>query len=130
MSTMRKILACSLLVVTSLVMSSAKSYAATPFYIFAKEGRVFLGCTNCDKYDSDSLNNKYGDYGSSYSRLSIHNAYGDYGSRYSDTSACNPNARNPPIVVDGDGNIQGYLTVNHKIRAVTLDPRILGACNK
>lgn len=127
---MRKILACSLLVVTGLVMSSAKSYAATPLYIFAKEGRVFLGCINCDKYDSDSLDNRYGEYGSQYSSLSIRNAHGGYGSRYSDTSACNPNAMNPPIIVDDDRNILGYLTVNHRIRDIALDPRILGACKR
>jgi hypothetical protein len=86
---------------------------STALLLFGGEGhRVFLGCINCSQYDSDSIFNEYGTYGSKYSDTSIWNPYGTYGSRYSDDSPWNPYASNPPVVVDHDGNFYGYFTAN------------------
>jgi hypothetical protein len=46
------------------------------------------GCLDCSKYDSDSICNKYGTYGSKYSSESIWNKYG-VGSRYDSASPFN-----------------------------------------
>ncbi|HKB89655.1 MAG TPA: hypothetical protein VKC60_03945 [Opitutaceae bacterium] len=81
--------------------------------LFGGQGHhVFLGCVNCNAYDSNSVHNEYGTYGSKYSGLSIWNPYGVYGSRYSDDSPWNEYASNPPVVVDNAGNFYGYFTVN------------------
>lgn len=77
-----------------------------------KNHDVFLGCLNCDKYDNNSIWNKYGDYGSKYNDKCIWNKYGDYGGKYSDTSPFNKYASSPPVLVDGDGNFYGYFTGN------------------
>lgn len=82
-------------------------------YIFGGRGHdVFLGALNANKYESSSIWNAYGDYGSKYSRHSIWNKYGDYGSAYSDYSPFNKYASHPPVVVDQNGNFYGYFTIN------------------
>lgn len=60
---------------------------------------VFLGKLNADCYDSESIWNEYGTYGSKYSSYSPWNEY----------------ASTPPVVVDSRGNFYGYLTANEFI---------------
>ncbi len=108
----------------------ATSYAATAaaqkLMVFGgSDHRTYLGCLNCSEYNSDSVLNSYGSYGSSYSSTSIYNTYGQYGSPYVPTSACNPYASSPPVVVDSAGNFYGYLTLNaYKGGAIT-NPKIV-----
>ena len=90
----------------------------TPTFVYDVWGgpnySVYLGsfsCMFCTSYDIDSINNRYGDYGSAYSSLSIRNRYGDYGSQYSDYSPCNTYASRPPRIY-GYGVYDGVLTVN------------------
>ena len=73
---------------------------------------VYLGCLNCSNYDSNSIWNSYGDYGSKYNSSSIWNSYSEYGSAYSSYSPFNSYALYPPVIVDEDGNFYGYFTVN------------------
>ena len=73
---------------------------------------VFLGCLNCSKYDTGSVWNKYGDFGSRYSDKSIWNRYGTYGSKYSDECPWNRYGQTPPVIVDRAGNFYGYFTAN------------------
>lgn len=74
--------------------------------------KTYLGCLNCSQYESDSVLNKYGDYGSRYGDASIFNPYGDFGSAYGEYSACNRYAADPPVIVDKDGHFYGRLTIN------------------
>jgi hypothetical protein len=73
---------------------------------------VYLGCLNCNKYQSNSIWNAYGRYGSKYQTTSIWNEYGLYGGEYSRYSPFNAYTQTPPVVVDRAGNFYGYLTVN------------------
>lgn len=77
-----------------------------------RNNEQYLGCLNCSKYDTNSITNEYGQYGSSYTTNSIWNNYGTYGSKYSQYSWRNPYATNPPVIVNPDGNFYGYFTVN------------------
>jgi hypothetical protein len=77
-----------------------------------KNHDVYLGCLNCDKYNSNSIWNAYGNYGSKYNSNSIWNAYGTYGSKYNSHSPWNAYSSDPPVVVDKEGNFYGYFTVN------------------
>ena len=76
--------------------------------------RVFLGCYDCSKYDSEAICNKYGTYGSKYSSGSIWNRYGTYGSKYSPSSPWNKysSSTDVPIMVDRAGKFYGYFTIN------------------
>lgn len=77
-----------------------------------KNNDVYLGCLNCNNYDSDSIWNEYGTYGSSYNTNSIWNEYGTYGNEYNSYSPWNSYGSDPPVVVDKEGNFYGYFTVN------------------
>ena len=57
---------------------------------------VYLGKLNASNFDSESIWNSYGTYGSEYSSYSPFNEY----------------ASNPPVLVDDDGNFYGYFTIN------------------
>lgn len=82
-------------------------------YIYGGEDHdVFLGKLNASKYDSKSIWNEYGTYGSEYNTNSIWNEYGTYGSEYSSYSPFNSYASYPPVIVDEEGNFYGYFTVN------------------
>lgn len=91
--------------------------------LYIRGGRnhqVDLGCITCDESERDSLDNQFGPNGSPYQSQSIFNAYGSYGSPYSNESVCNPNAQNPPIVVDNNGEFWGYLTLNQNLEFVNI----------
>jgi len=77
-----------------------------------KDHDVYLGCLNCSEYDSDSIWNEYGKYGSEYNSNSIWNEYGTFGSEYNSYSPWNPYSSDPPVVVDKDGGFYGYFTIN------------------
>ena len=77
-----------------------------------QDHKQYLGCLNCSKFDSNSIWNAYGTYGSKYNSNSIWDSYGTYGGAYSAYSPFNANATYPPVIVDEDGNFYGYLTVN------------------
>lgn len=80
--------------------------------IYSNDKKTFLGTINFNKYDNDSLANKYGTYGSQYSQDSIFNKYGTYGSQYSSQSPFNEYTHTPPIILDSNSRIIGKLTVN------------------
>jgi hypothetical protein len=87
--------------------------------------KTYLGCVTCSEYETDSIFNSYGQYGSKYSATSITNHYDEFGSPYSPTSACNKYATDPPVVVDGQGNYYGRLTLNAYSQPVQ-NPRLIG----
>jgi hypothetical protein len=72
----------------------------------------FLGCLTCNKYDSESICNKYGTYGSKYSSESIWNKYGTYGSKYSSESPWNKYSTNGPKIYNKEGEYYGRYTIN------------------
>jgi hypothetical protein len=70
---------------------------AQSLHLYGGENQdVYLGCLNCNKYDSKSIWNEYGTYGSKYNSNSIWNKYGTYGDAYSDYSPWNKFASEPP----------------------------------
>jgi len=87
-----------------------------PLLIYSDESpREFLGCLNCSEFDTSSLWNEFGSYGSKFSTTSIRNQFSQYGSKFSTLSACNKLASKPPLVVDSDGGYYGRLTRNTTI---------------
>lgn len=80
---------------------------------------VYLGCLTCNKFDSSSVHNEFGSYGSKFSSTSVFNQFGNYGSQFSDESSCNKFANTPPALVSKDGKFLGYLTLNqYKTNAI------------
>lgn len=92
-----------------------------PLHLYSNDGKVYLGKLVTNKYDSDSIWNEYGEYGSKYRTNSIWNEYGTYGSKYNTNSAFNPYASSPPIIVTNSGTKIGYLTANeYKLNGYTI----------
>lgn len=90
--------------------------------VIADDGTYLGKITN--QYDSKSIFNRYGTYGSPYSAKSIWNKYGAYGSEYSVKSAMSKYTTKSPSIVT-DGEVIGYLTKN-KYRRGAVDPVVLG----
>lgn len=79
-------------------------------FLVAADGQ-YLGQLSSNRYQSDSITNEYGIYGSKYSSTSIYNKYGQYGSPYAPFSAFNPYTNTPPIIYLRGVKI-GVLTTN------------------
>gem|GEM_PF-5369963 len=98
-----------------------------PLILVADDGKyTYLGKLTTNKYDSDSIFNEYGSYGSKYSSESIWNTYGTYGSKYSSYSPFNSYTSTPPMIIDGNYNIVGRLTVNKYVTGAVSPYEIYG----
>jgi len=84
---------------------------------------VFLGCL-CDQRRADSIFNMIGEHGSDLAQDSIRNKFAPYGSDTDDTSACNPAATHPPVVVASDGKSLGLLTINASLKRRIASPSV------
>jgi hypothetical protein len=120
-------------ILATFLLFADSAFAEPPLLIYGssgneRQGIIFLGCINCNKLDNEALDNQFGAFGSRFSDTSIYNKFSDWGSKFSDISACNSRATNPPVIVDGKGNFQGYLTLNKRVNGTVIDPRLLGAC--
>lgn len=92
-------------------------------FLVADDGQ-FLGKLCLNQYDTDSITNQYGSYGSQYSSTSINNKYSSYGSQYSSLSPFNQYSSTPPTIYLR-GQKYGFLTKNKYKGGVTLDPDTL-----
>jgi hypothetical protein len=79
-------------------------------FIEAQDG-TFLGSLNPNTFDSDSIFNQFGIYGSQFSQTSIFNPFSIYGNEFSNLSSHNKFATNPPKIYLR-GQFMGYLTKN------------------
>ena len=91
---------------------SLSAFGQTLYIFGGKDHDEYLGKFNASPYDSESIWNKYGEYGSKYQTNSIWNKYGTYGGRYSQYSPFNSYASYPPVLVDKDGKFYGYFSAN------------------
>jgi hypothetical protein len=93
--------------------SEVSSYSYSNPATVVSPGGTYLGNTSANKYDPDSINNPYGQYGSKYSTTSVNNPYGQYGSKYSTTSSNNPYAiETPKLYGEGGSDYRGKLSAN------------------
>jgi trimeric autotransporter adhesin len=93
--------------------------------VIGDDGQYLGRLTN--RFDSQSVFNEFGTYGSPYSSTSTNNTYGTYGSPYSSLSANNPYASRPPVLVKNGVAIAYYTVNNFKIPYVT--PAYARSCN-
>jgi len=89
--------------------------------IYGQDGQYLGDITG--QYNTNSIFNSYGTYGSSYSSTSIWNTYGNYGSSYGSYSAFNSYTTTPPIIYKNSVAV-GYLTTN-SYKTPRIDPRSL-----
>ena len=101
-------------IVLTTIITLSSSASAELLLFGGPNHEIFLGCLTCSKYNSDSVCNRYGTYGSRYNANSIWNKYGTFGSRYNSSSPWNrySSADSVPAVIDRNGNFYGYFTIN------------------
>ena len=92
-------------------------------FLVANDGQ-YLGKLTFNRYDSESIYNPYGSYGSRYSSTSIFNPYSSYGSRYSSLSPFNPYTSTPPTIYMYGQDV-GLLTKNRYLGPYGVDPETL-----
>jgi len=90
--------------------------------VVSDKGHYLGSLTN--KYDTDSIFNKYGTYGSKYQPDSIWNKYGTYGSPYSMESAFDKYTSTPPLVINRERKVIALLSTNSSL-AGAIDPTLL-----
>ena len=66
--------------------------------VYGQDGK-YLGKLGANPYDTDSISNPFGRYGSPYSPNSINNRFGTYGSPFSPLCPRNPYATRPPVII-------------------------------
>ena len=101
------------LLIILMIMASNTALAENKILIYGgADHDVYLGCLNCSALSSESVHNGLSPYGNPLNSESIFNTMGEYGSPLSSYSACNELASTPPMVLDSEGNIVGFLTLN------------------
>lgn len=92
------------------IMSAEASAQNVPLLLYDGEtGTEFAGCLNCNRFESASVCNRFGDYGSKFSDNSIWNQFGQFGSKFQTNSPWNQFGEGLRIV-DPDGNYYGRFT--------------------
>lgn len=87
--------------------------------LYASDG-VYLGDLDLNKYNSNSIANPYGPYGSQYSANSIFNQYGEYGSKYSSKSPFNQYSAGALFAKANDGRILAHISDNRYLGLTNL----------
>lgn len=98
----------------------ASSFVEAKLLLYSSDNN-YHGCLDCSRYDSDSICNRYGTYGSRYNSDSIWNRYG-IGSRYNSESPFSRYGQGLKIV-DESGGFYGYLNIGYG--GATIYSRIL-----
>lgn len=119
---MKKIMSIFLVISLTLILSSITILASGNLHLVGSDG-VYLGKLTTNQYDSKSVFNEVGKYGSDVSMTSIWNDVSPYGSPVSSKSAFNDVASEPPLIVSND-EVIGYLTTNN-IKPNSLHPKYL-----
>jgi len=84
-----------------------------PLKLIADDAKhTYLGTLTTNKFDTESVFNEFGIYGSEFSSKSIYNEFGTFGSEFSIYSPFNEFTSKPPLIIDADGNVVGRLSVN------------------
>jgi len=92
--------------------------------LLANEG-TYLGKVSSNPFESESICNEFGTYGSEFASKSVRNEFGSYGSPFASQSAYNEFTSTPPRIIY-QGGVVGYLTKNEFLRGA-LDPDLLFA---
>lgn len=112
----------ALVTFAALLPSAALADAGDKLMIFSAEA-FFLGDVAGGGSMMSSICYSLGLYGGE-NGLGIYNPNTIYGSVYAPNSAYNPTARKPPVLMNGNGEILGFITKNPTIK-YRIDPDVL-----
>jgi hypothetical protein len=90
---------------------------------------VYLGCLTCNQFNSESICNAFGTYGSSFSSSSIWNQFGTYGSPFQTFSPWNSFSNSGPLIVGSNNLNYGFFTTNAFKANRTTIPALVNTLN-
>lgn len=93
--------------------------------VFGYDGQYLGRLTN--QFDSQSILNQFGAYGSQFSSTSMYNQFSSYGSQFAALSAYNQFSNTPPQLYV-NGRFAAYVTKN-QFKVPGVDPTALRACS-
>ncbi|MEO9953653.1 hypothetical protein [Nonlabens sp.] len=105
-----------LLFIITLIATSSYATSQNLHLYGGSDYTEYLGCLDCSRFDSKSIWNAFGDYGSSFSNTSIWNDLNNYGDDNNPLSPWNTVSNKAPKIVDDAGKFQGYLTANPSLK--------------
>ena len=122
---MKKIIISLLLMFSVPAAANDLCLAVEGSIIIAQDGKnTYLGkITN--SFDSDSIFNDFGTYGSEFSSNSIWNEFSTFGNEFNTYSPFNEFSSSPPMIIK-DKKLIGYLSSNKSIQS-SVSPNILKA---
>lgn len=97
-----------------LALTLPQTLMASEMLLFGGKGHdVFLGCFNCNEFTPEAICNDFG-AGSAFKSDSIFNKFGRFGSSFSSSSPWNEftSSTEVPVLVGRDGSFYGYFTIN------------------
>jgi hypothetical protein len=89
-------------------------------FLLANDGQ-YLGKLSLNRFDSESIFNEFGSFGSKFSSTSIWNTFSNYGSAFSSLSPFNKFTNTPPMIYL-HGKKFGYLTKNKFLGLNSVSP--------
>lgn len=130
-------------VATITATSEGRTGAATITVVSASAGVIPLTCTGLagglvygydgqylgrltNQFDTQSILNQFGAYGSQFSSTSMYNQFSQYGSQFASFSAYNQFANTPPQLYVS-GRFAAYVTKN-QFKPPSVDPTALRSC--
>lgn len=105
------------LLLITILQSAVYSTTAQNLHLYGGDDyTVYLGCLDCSRFESKSIWNAFGDYGSSFSNTSIWNDLNNYGDTNNPLSPWNTVSNKALKIVDDSGKFQGYLSANLSLK--------------
>jgi hypothetical protein len=99
------------------LLSTTYSITAQNLHLYGgADYTEYLGCLDCSRFDSKSIWNAFGDYGSSFSNTSIWNDLNNYGDANNPLSPWNTVSNKAPKIMDDAGKFKGYLSANLSLK--------------
>lgn len=100
-------------IIVTMILLLNITYGVEALHLYGGDNhKKYLGCINCSEFDSNSICNEFGSYGSEFNSDSIWNEFSTFGSEFSSSSPWNEFSSSAPVIVDKSGNFYGYFTIN------------------
>ncbi|WP_409479752.1 4-fold beta flower protein [Pseudobdellovibrio sp. HCB154] len=100
---------------------STKDFSYLEGCTIVAPNNAYLGKITTNKFDQESILNKFSPYGNRYSQQSIFNEYCPYGGNYGQFSPLNKYSTTPPAIYRA-GQFVAHLTVNPYVAGDKIDP--------
>lgn len=110
--------------------ASLSCYQVDGLSIFGYDGSEYryIGSI-ANEFNSDSIANEFGSYGNEFSSKSMFNDFSTWGNEFSSYSPFNDFSSRPPVLINDDLDVVGFVTTN-SFKLNSINPYVALACAK